>query len=272
MFSKETGAGAGFVKTVSDVSFRLFGRLLVSFPETSQLVHYPKQTIWWWGLLVTIVTVVCIAGIVWSLVWAFRNHKKDVSKYVLLALWLVVGIGLFGFYRKSIYDYYFGILFPLPFLLLTNVYAIFWGKGKIVRSILLAVLLGFVLLAYFERPIQAPGNAQLAQVKGIAEFVLSKTDGKPYNFAVISAGGNSDYAYRYFFETEGRPPVTIQYPGADPKRTSITDQLLIVCESVPCEPRGYSLWEVAGFGQAEIAGEWPVSVVKVYRLVHYKEK
>lgn len=136
----------------------------------------------------------------------------------------------------------------------------------------MVILLGFVYIAYIERPIQAPGNSQLAQVRGIAEFVLSKTDGKPYNFAVIAAGGNSDYAYRYFFETEGKPPITIQYPGVDPKRTSVTNQLLIVCESVPCSPRGYPLWEVAGFGQAEIAGEWNVSVVKVYRLIHYKGK
>lgn len=102
----------------------------------------------------------------------------------------------------------------------------------------------------------------------IAKFVLSKTDNKPFNFALI-ASGNSDFAYRYFFSVAKRDPVTIENVQIDPQRKTVTDQLLIVCEQVDCEPRGHPLWEVAGFGRAEIAGEWNVSVVKVYKLVHF---
>jgi hypothetical protein len=35
---------------------------------------------------------------------------------------------------------------------------------------------------------------------------------------------------------------------------------------------GNSLWEIAGFGRAEIEQKWTVSVVEIYKLVHYKEK
>ena len=67
-------------------------------------------------------------------------------------------------------------------------------------------------------------------------------------------------------------PVTIQNIAIDPKRTSVTDQLFVVCESLPCHPLGASLWEISGFGRAEIVGEWQVSVVKVYKLIRYQEK
>jgi hypothetical protein len=139
-----------------------------------------------------------------------------------------------------------------------------------VSTLILIGLLAMVGINLYNTPIFYPRNNQLKQVRSISEFVLSKTDGKPFNFAVISSGGNSDFAYRYFFEVNEKIPVTIEFPSADPKRNTITDQLLIVCESVPCQPLGYPLWEVAGFGQAEIVGEWPISVVKVYKLVHYK--
>ena len=108
-------------------------------------------------------------------------------------------------------------------------------------------------------------------MKTIADFVMTKTNAKPFNFALIT-GGNSDYAYRYFFTIWNHPPETIQYTGVDPKRKSVTDQLFVVCESTPCEPIGHSLWEIAGFGQADIAGHWKVSVVEIYKLVHYKGK
>ena len=80
-------------------------------------------------------------------------------------------------------------------------------------------------------------------MRTIAEFVLSKTDNKPFNFALITPG-NSDHAYRYFFEMENRDPVTIENDVVDPDRKTVTDQLLIVCEH-ECSPLGHPLWEVA---------------------------
>jgi hypothetical protein len=61
--------------------------------------------------------------------------------------------------------------------------------------------------------------------------------------------------------------VSIEQPEVDPKRETITDQLIVMCENV-CQP-GNSQWEVAGFGRAEIVEE-KTSSVKLIRLVHYK--
>ena len=119
-------------------------------------------------------------------------------------------------------------------------------------------------------PFKASANKQLLQAETISKFVLEKTDNKPFNFALIT-GGNSDHAYRYFFTVWQKEPTVIQNEKIDPKRETVTSQLLVVCETAPdCHPLGNSLWEVAGFGRAEIAGSWDVSVVKVYRLIRYK--
>jgi hypothetical protein len=100
---------------------------------------------------------------------------------------------------------------------------------------------------------------------------LKRQANEPFNFALLTEG-NSDHEYRYFFTLWEKPPVEIQNTAIDPKRKTVTDQLLVVCETAPnCNPLGYSLWEIAGFGRAEIENSWGVSVVKVMKLIHYKE-
>ena len=119
-------------------------------------------------------------------------------------------------------------------------------------------------------PFRYEPNRQKDQVKNIAQFVLDQTDGRPYNFALITPG-NSDHGYRYFFDAAGRKPIVIENTEVDPERKTVTDQLLIVCEDISCQPLGHPLFEVAGFGRAEIAGQWDVSVVKVFKLVPFEE-
>ena len=139
------------------------------------------------------------------------------------------------------------------------------------RGVGYGIVTGLVLYNWLGMPFRFEPNNQLGQVERIAEDVINNTDGKPFNFALIS-GGNSDHAYRYFFELWGRSPITIENAVLDPVRQTVTDQLLIVCEDISCQPLGNSLWEVAGFGRAEIEKEWYVSVVKLYKLIPYQER
>lgn len=279
--SGETGGNGKYAEIAGDVFMRTFGRLLLAYPrsEDLHLYHYDAFLLHVWQIGGYALGILAVAFLLYKFFFAIKKRDASFYSYLLLLVWLVIVIVLFGFYKKSIYDYYLGILFPLPFVLLGGLTSLvikkdlpFKKQNKIIMALIAVVVVVLVILSYSFRQFRLPGNNQLKQVQDISEFVLQQTNGKPYNFAVISSGGNSDYAYRYFFETNNRPPVTIQFPGADPERKTITDQLLIVCETVPCEPRGYSLWEVAGFGQAEIAGEWPVSVLKVYRMVHVDGK
>jgi 4-amino-4-deoxy-L-arabinose transferase-like glycosyltransferase len=272
LFSGKTGAGDNFFVTIYDVFFRIFGRLVFYFPSPDLYHRYNNFTLLIWQIFVILFAISATGLIIFSLYKAYKLKSKDFEKYLLLVVWLIVGVLLFGFYKKDIYDYYFAFLFPLPFLLiaftLNFIQKIKYLKTGIFLST--AFLIIIAVLNFSGIPFQYEPNRQLKQMQTIADFVFTKTDAKPYNFALIS-GGNSDYAYRYFFTTWNNPPVTIDEPAKDPKRQTVTDQLLVVCET-PCEPLGNSLWEIAGFGRADIQGHWKVSVVDVYKLIHYKGK
>jgi 4-amino-4-deoxy-L-arabinose transferase-like glycosyltransferase len=252
-----------FFGNIWDVSFRLFGRLVTKFPPPDQInvgLHTNLQ-IWFVG------TVLLAIFSIFAL-----KYVKEKLKVLLLALWLFFGILLFGFYKKSIYDYYLGFMFPVPFLLvggllshLTELKKFKWMS--IVAGVIFVTLVAINLSG---NPFRYQGNRQKDQARHIAEAVLAQTGGKPFNFALLTKG-NSDHVYRYFFEIENRAPVTIQNIIVDPERKSVTDQLMVVCEDLDCHPLGNSLWEVSGFGRAEITGEWSVPFVKIFRLVHYKE-
>lgn len=267
-----TGNGVGVAKDtwwiMQDIFYRVFGRLVLNVPSPDLYSRFPQ-----WQLHVWFVTSWIIGlGSVSFLVWQLVKHVKDTDKfyqYTLLLFWLILGVLFFGFYKKNIYDYYFEFLFPAPFLFVGAFASFFLHKANWVKVITLVILAGIVLLNLQGIPFRYEPNRQLLQTETISKFVLDQTGGKPFNFALIT-GGNSDYAYRYFFTVWGHPPVTIQNAQVDPSRSTVTSQLLVVCESLPCQPLGNSLWEIAGFGRAQVSGHWPVSVVEVYKLTHYK--
>jgi len=268
--SGKTGPGQSFFSTIYDVFFRLFGRLVFNFPSIDQLAKYNKPTLFAWQYMILIFALLSSVLLIKNLLQSINKNKDDLLRYGLLAIWFIVGIILFGFYKKAIYDYYFGFMFPLPFILV----AITIGsliKVKFGKFIISIVVLALFILNIQGVPFRYPPNRQLNQAETIAKFVLDKTNNKPFNFALIT-GGNSDFAYRYFLTVWGHAPITIQQTKDDPQRKTITNQLLVVCESLPCQPLGNSLWDIAGFGQGDIVGSWNVSVVKVYKLVHYKSK
>jgi hypothetical protein len=187
---------------------------------------------------------------------------------MMLLIWLLIPVLLFGFYKKAIYDYYFGIFFAVPFLVTGFILAYLakrrWGAA-------VAGMLWVALLVYNwqGRPFRYPPNNLLANTRHVAQVAFDATGGMPFNFALIT-DNNSDHAYRYFFEVWGRPPVVIENETADPQRRTVTNQLIVICENTSCRPLGHPLWEIAGFGRAEITGSWDVPFVKIFRLVHYE--
>jgi len=274
LFSGKTGAGANYFAIVYDVFFRVFGRLVFYFPTPDLRNSYNPSQVFVWQIFVILFAVFASATIFLKLYQAYKLKSENFEKYLLPVVWLVVGVLLFGFYKKDIYDYYFAFMFPLPFLLVSQSLDFlknikFLKAGVILALVLLVVI---VVLNLDGIPFQYQPNRQLNQMRTIADFVMTQTNVKPFNFALISSG-NSDYAYRYFFTVWNHPPVTIEDPVHDPLRKTVTNQLFVVCESpLPCQPLGNSLWEIAGFGQADIANHWNVSVVEVYKLIHYKGK
>jgi len=266
----DTGIGSQFIFQIKFAFERLFGGVLLNYPSLFDFYKFDKT----WLLIWTIAAYVLGILLVVNIFLIFRKKIKDFNqyaKYLLIIVWLVLGIGLFSLYKKSIYDYYLGFLFPIPFILLGLALSNFWDKYKLAGKLIVACIVVFILTLNINfSPIKTPGNNQIQQVKRVADFILNQTSGQPFNFA-ISGAGNSDHAYRYFFKLAGRDPVRILGINVDPKRNSVTDQLFVVCEKVPCSPLGESSNDIAGFGRGEIAGDWNVSVLKIYKVVHYEE-
>lgn len=266
--SSDTGAGGQVISQIEHVFTRLFGGLILSFPLFSNFKNYDLNVINVWQITSIVLGLTATAFFTGLFIKTYKNRENR-QKYFLILVWGVVGIGLFALYKKSIYDYYLGFLFPLPFLLVGLLLSSVMDKFKIYGKIFAAMLVIILVLINLKfTPITMPRNKQVDQVRGIAHFVLDKTEGKPYNFA-LSGIGNSDHGYRYFFKLAGRDPVVIKGIGEDPERKSVTDQLFIICEVLPCSPLGESSNDIAGFGRGQIAGEWNVSVIKVYKIIHY---
>lgn len=256
---------------IGDVFFRVFARLVASYPSPDLHIFYPAINLQAWYVLALALAIGSTFFTFRKLYRSYKARNDEMLKYLLITLWIGFGILFFGFYRKPIYDYYFGFMFPAPFLLVGDLFSYLLKKNAFVKVGTAAIFILLLYITLSHNPFRALPNRQYRQVEKISKFVLDKAENRPYNFAIIT-GGNSDHGYRYIFEINGKNPVTIENPQIDPDRKSVTDQLFVVCESVPCEPLGHSTWEVAGFGRADIADSWDVSVVKVYKLVHYKEK
>ncbi|OGG02331.1 hypothetical protein A2W14_03920 [Candidatus Gottesmanbacteria bacterium RBG_16_37_8] len=237
--------------TLKDVSIRVFWRPLVV--ENAEITKFL--------IIIGIVIFFFSAGVI-------SQNRKFKTAFNILLIWLFVGILSFGLYRGAVYDYYFGSLFPLPHLLFGIMFYLLFQKGKLGKISACVILVFLTAFNIIHSSLLIEPNNMLKNTKTIADFVLEKSSDDSYNFALI-ADKNSDHAYRYFLELSGRPPVTIENPQIDPKRSSVTNQLMVVCEEKVCQPLGHPLWEIAGFGQAEITGVWDVVTVKVFRLVPY---
>lgn len=243
------------------IIFQLFSRLVFKFPPPEQYPNFPDDFLSYWRLSVMSAIIISLVILIFQLI------KKKPPAHLLFLLWLIFGIGLFIFYRKDVYDYYLGIMFPLPFLLVGDTLALLWQK-KFLKPLSLLLLAGLLLLNWSGQPFQFPPNAQLTQVQAISKSIFDRAQGKPLNLALIT-GQNSDHAYRYFLEIWGNQPVVIENFENDPERETVTDQLFVICEKADCQPLGHSLWEIAGFGRAEIEEEWESVVVKVYKMKHW---
>ena len=192
--------------------------------------------------------------------WSIHRHK-------LLLIWYGVGMFVFAFYNTGIADYYFGFLFPVPFLMIaTLLYVLLRKLNRFGLPVFVAALL---FLSYRQLSqaffINRP-NHQIDQTERIADTVIAQAQGRDFNFALISSG-NSDHAYRFFLETKGYRPLGLE--------EQVTDQLIIVCEKPEpeCKPLGNSLWEIAGFGRSEINTQVTVNPgITIYRMTHYFEE
>ncbi|MBI3282727.1 glycosyltransferase family 39 protein [Candidatus Curtissbacteria bacterium] len=212
------------------------------------------------GTQITVITFwTLLLGALFGL---FKNIKSDKKLIFSIGIiWFLGGLAGLRFYTGQVFDYYFGFMFPAPFLLLGLVISLFWHQ-KAIRAVAVLITLAAVVFFIRNSPFKFPPNRLIDQTDHVADFVIEKSAGEPFNFALIT-DSNSDHAYRYFLDVRGHEPLELE--------TLVTEQLMVVCESQKCAPLGHPTWEIAGFGRAEIAGEWeiPDIGIRVFRLTHW---
>ncbi len=217
---------------------------------------------WKNGLVTTFTTLVWALGGSLMVIFNKNDREKSLLSQSLL-WWFWLGITIFSLYQGSISDYYFGFLFPVPAILLGAVAGYLFEKNFLGKFV---IGLAAIWLVYDQSGrlfLRFEPNRLLQQTEAVSRQVISLSGDEPYNFALITSG-NSDHAYRYFLEKLNRGPVKLQ--------DKITEQLIAVCEKPvdDCHPLGNPLWEMAGFGRAEVVDSKVVPPgITIYRLTHY---
>lgn len=235
----------------SSIVWKLFdgGNILLEFISGIKGTIYTRIVFW----------VLSLSSVA-ALVISWKDKQKKLI-YSIGFVYFVAGLFLIRLYQGEVYDYYYGAIFPAPFFLAGVLIKKVWKNNfsKLIVCLTIAIIFAtFVKNGfYFGKP-----NNLIRQTEDISDLIIEKSQGKTFNFALISKS-NSDYAYRYFLEIKNHKPTQLE--------EKITDQLLIVCESNTCSPLGNPLWEIAGFGRGEIEKEWdlPKYGFKIFRLTHW---
>jgi len=206
----------------------------------------------------TLIPILLIVALI-ALIHASKKRSKT------LFIWIIFGILGMSLYQGDIHDYYYGFLFPTPFLIAGIVFYLLYLRGVIGKILGLALLAIISFNFYNHSFFQHPPNRLIDQTQTISQMVVDMANGNPYNFALISSG-NSAHAYRFFLDTSDNPPKSLEQ--------EVTAQLIIVCEQPPdtCEPRGHPVWEIAGFGRKEIEKTQlsPAGDITVIKTIHHQ--
>ncbi len=187
--------------------------------------------------------------------WVIK--KKPAKDFWFISIWVLVGVVGLGLYKQHIYDHYFGFLYPAIFLLLGFV------LSKLNKFLALIIIMFFMIINVTKNPLYYPPNNQWKHTQDVADFIIGKSDGQPFNLALLSKS-NYDMSYRYALSLKNS-----QYKTLLEQNTS---QLFVICEDPDCKPVGNPLWEIAGFGWVKIDEMWIMPWgVKIYKLGHYEK-
>ncbi len=177
-----------------------------------------------------------------------------------LGVWLMVGIFGLSFYQGEIFDHYLGFLNPAPFLLFGSLTSIHLRirQGWIISGVLVMTII-LTIFNLQKNPLRTSPNNQLQRTKDIAKYIISKSENKPFNFALL-AKNNYDSAYQFYLDICGYKPKQVPF--------DITNQLFVVCEDQICEPINHPKQEISHFGWSRIEWEEEAYGVKIFKLVH----
>lgn len=184
------------------------------------------------------------------IIYALIKGKRSFPNLVL-GIWLIVGLIGISFYQNEIYDHYLLFLSPAPFLILGSL-----ANSKIKWLIfLLVITLGFINLQ--NSPLNKAPNKQLERTIKIAKYIIEKSGGRDFNFALLSEN-NYDPAYVFYLDEFGHKPKQVPVEK--------TDQLFVVCEDKMCDPTHDEKYELAAYGMSKIEWQENFEGLKIYKL------
>ena len=205
-----------------------------------------------------------VISLILYLILQFKHKKPIVASTKTILLYWLLGTAGLSIYRGQWHFHYFELFFPAPFLVLSLL--ISGITSRLIKSALISTTLIISAILIYHAPTWEEGSKLLDQTERISNKVIELSENKPFNFALIT-NGNSDHAYRFFLEINNHIPT--------PLEEKVEEQLIIVCEKYPentCAPLGNPLWEVAGFGRAEIDAQTEVFPnTTLYRLIHHSD-
>lgn len=219
-------------------------------------------------------------------VTAFFKHAFGISANILalqLLLWVGLGLGIWiAFQKKSQFlmlnvftvalyligfaylgsprhAHYYGPIYLSTYLTLSAIPWIISNKtSRYILSIIF--ILGMIVFNIPKIVNLYNDSNQITQSKTVAESLKEHIGDQPFNISTWPVEWSED-PYLYFLENEGIRP-------ADRKKLEITDQMFVVCEKEPCLVIDSPSWNISMFGPAQIADQWMVSNVTIYKLIH----
>lgn len=240
--------------TVNLNPFNTLGRVWPIY-DHNLIGRYITQETW----LTSIVSILVLLPIILA---GFKKSINNKWPYMVLGLWLGVGALGLALYKQNVYDHYLGFLNPVPYLLLGALVALTFKniKGRLLLGILILVV---IVINLQNNPLKNPPNNQLKRTQEVAKYVIAQSEGKSFNFALIS-NGNYDAAYQFYLDMYGFKPKQVPF--------DITDQLIVVCEDSVCDPVTNAKQEISHFGMTKIEKESEFMGVRVFKLVHAEKK
>ena len=210
----------------------------------TSLISGKNETI---GLIVSIIFVICLL----LLIFKFKDQK---SSFWIIFFWYLSGLIALALYKQHIYPHYFAFIFPVVFILI----AFLIQKFKFIGIPLFILITVFSLI---EIPFRWQPNYQLGTTIEIADLIISNSNDKDFNFALL-AKQNYDPTYRYILGEKKAKIVNL------PEK--LAEQLFVVCEpfQIDCNPINNPEWSVAAFGWAKIDDQWEINGIKIFKLIH----
>ena len=188
----------------------------------------------------------------------FLIPKKQTNLKIFYSLFLSF-IFFFSFYNGSKHLHYYGLIYPIYFIIIANILSddALKNFGKYLTPI-------FIIAFVFLNGI----NYSFLFIRGGNQVVLSQNVAlkiseniKKKKFTVTSLPEKySDSTYRYFLEIWGKRAI-------EKDSLEKADELFVVCEKACPLIMGNPQWDIAYFAPNKIVGKWIVEGVKIYKLV-----